>query len=299
VTVGPAEIPVERTRPATRFGLFHRRLDWFFVLSSFWLVLIVVLALTANWLPIAPYSVLVGPPRQPPGFGSYQFFGTDEIGRSELSRLIFGIRSSLIVSLSGALIGMMIGGMIGMASGYFRGKSESVLRVFVDSVLAFPPLIFLLAVTAILTQSIGSLIIGFSIISIPAFARLSRANTLVTTKHGSVVAARGYGARSSRILFREILPPVALSVASYGFLVIAGLIVAEGSLSYLGLGIPPPDPSWGGMIAAGRPDLSTAPWLVFSPALVMLFTILSFNVVGDRARRHFDLGSRARPEGSS
>lgn len=278
------EAPEGVAAPATR-----RRRDVVLRLAEAWLVLLIVLAVTANWLPIKSYSQIVGPPKQPPGFRFPEFLGTDQLGRSELSRIIFGIRSSLAVSLGGALGGLLIGATLGILAGYFRGRTEGALRLIIDSVLAFPPLILLLAITAVVTQGIGSLILGLALVSIPTFARLSRANTLVTGQRRSVTAAKGYGARSHRIILREVCPSALLAIVPYTFLVVAALIVAEGSLSYLGLGIPPPTPSWGGMIAGGQPFLSTDPWLVFTPASVMLLTVLAFNAVGERTRRHFDV----------
>jgi len=278
------EAPAGVAAPTAR-----RRHDPWAIAATAWLVLLVILAITANWLPIKSYSEIVGPPKQPPGLRWPEFLGTDQLGRSELSRIIVGTRSSLGVSIGGALGGLLVGATLGLLAGYFRGRTEGALRLVIDSVLAFPPLILLLALTAIVTQGFGSLILGLALVSIPTFARLSRANTLVAARRRSVAAAKGYGARPHRIILREVCPSMLLAIVPYAFLVVAALIVAEGSLSYLGLGIPPPTPSWGGMIAGGQPFLSTAPWLVFTPAIVMLLTILAFNSVGERTRRHFDV----------
>jgi peptide/nickel transport system permease protein len=257
--------------------------------AAVWLVVICLLAITADWLPLKSYTLPIGIPRQAPGFRLDEPLGYDELGRSQLSRVIFGARVSLAVGLASVTIGMVIGGLIGMIAGYFRGKVEAVVSIFTDATLAFPPLILLLAFTAILTQSLRTLIIALSILSIPSFARLARANTLVFAQREFVLAAKGTGARHARILFREILPNVVFPVASYAFIIVAAVMVAEGSLSFLGLGIPPPQPSWGGMVASGRDYLETEPWLVFVPAGVMLLTVLSFNILGDRARRRFDI----------
>jgi peptide/nickel transport system permease protein len=137
------------------------------------------------------------------------------------------------------------------------------------------------------------LIIGLSLLGIPAFARLSRASTLALAEREFVVAARAMGARHRRIMVRELLPNVALPLSSFAFLYMAIVIVAEGSLSFLGLGIPPPQPSWGGMVNDGRPFLYTNPYLVFIPAACLLFTVAAFSVLGDRARRRFDVRESA------
>jgi len=176
-----------------------------------------------------------------------------------------------------------------LVAGYFRRATDSLIRILIDTMLAFPPLVLLLAITAVMTQSFRSLVIGLGVVSIPSFARLSRASTLPFTQREFVVAARSMGARHARVLFREILPNVIFPVASYAFIVLAAVIVGEGSLSYLGLGIPPPQPSWGGMIASGRDLIATDAYLVFVPAATLLLTVFAFNVVGDRARRRFDV----------
>jgi peptide/nickel transport system permease protein len=266
-----------------------RRGRWLFWLAAGWLVVISSLAILADVLPLEPYAVPIGPPRQPPFWTWSEPLGTDQLGRSMTSRLIYGARVSLAVGVAAVTIGILVGGLVGLVAGYFRRATESIIGVLIDTMLAFPPLVLLLAITAVMTQSFRSLVIGLGVVSIPAFARLSRANTLPFGQREFVIAARSMGARHGRVLFREILPNVAFPVASYAFVVLAAVIVGEGSLSYLGLGIPPPQPSWGGMIASGRDLIATDPYLVFVPAAALLLTVFSFNVVGDRARRRFDV----------
>jgi peptide/nickel transport system permease protein len=255
-----------------------------------WLVLIGGLAITADWLRLLhPYNLPVGDPRVGPGFRLDEPLGTDYIGRSQLSRVIYGARVSLAVGLVSVGVGMLAGGLLGMIAGYVRGAVDAVIGIATDAVLAFPPLVLLLALTGVLTQSLRTLIIALSVLSIPSFARLARANTLVFAQRDFVLAARALGARHVRILLREILPNVVLPVGSYAFLIVAAIMVAEGSLSFLGLGIPPPAPSWGGMIASGKDFLSDYPWEVFVPAAPLLLTVLAFNMIGDWARRRFDV----------
>ena len=260
-----------------------------FAVAAGWLVLISGLAAVADFLPIESYATPIGPPRQGPGFSWAEPLGTDELGRSILSRLIFGARVSLAVGVAAMLVGATIGGFIGLLAVYFRRWTDSMVDVLMDSMLAFPPLVLLLAITAVMTQSFRTLIIGLGIVTIPSFARLTRANTMPIAQREFVMAARSMGAKNRRIIFREILPNVLFPVASYAFIVIASIIVGEGSLSFLGLGIPAPQPSWGGMIASGRNSLATEPYLVLVPAASLLLTVYSFNVVGDRARRRFDV----------
>lgn len=259
------------------------------ILSLGWLILIIVLALLAPILPLPNYFDFVGNPRVAPGLHWPEFLGTDYLGRSVLVRLIWGTRVSLAVGLLAVFLGMVIGLAIGMTAGYFRGRVEAVLTVFIDAALAFPPLILLLAITAVLQQKLSTLIIAFTLLTIPAFARLARANTLAIAQREFVLAAKARGTGNFRIMRREILPNVILPSVSYSFIIVASVMVAEGSLDYLGLGIPPPTPTWGGMIAAGQQYLATNPDLVFVPAVILLLTVLSFYTLGDYGRRRLDV----------
>lgn len=257
-------------------------------LAATWLSVVILAALTAQWLPLEKYSVPVGDPRLPPSLTA-EFLGTDALGRSVLSRMIYGARVSLLVGVLSVLIAMLVGGSIGLVAGYVRGKVESVVNVLMDSLLAFPPLFLLLVLNAVFTQSMKLLIISLAAVITPTFYRLARANTRQFAEREFVEAARSMGAPSGRIMLREVLPNIIFPVASYSFLMVAVVAVAEGSLSFLGLGIPAPVPSWGGMISAGREFLEESPALVFVPAGALLLTVLSFNVIGDRVRRHFDV----------
>jgi peptide/nickel transport system permease protein len=257
-------------------------------IASGWLVLITLLAIVADLLPIADYRDLVGRPRQK-AFNSWsEPFGLDALGRSELSRAIYGARVSLVVGVAAVLLGMLVGTALGLLAGYFRGAVDALLGIVTDAFLAFPALVLLLAIAATMGASLRNLVVALAILTTPAFVRLARANTMVFANREFIRAARGMGARHRRIILRELLPNVALPVASYAFVLIAVVLVAEGSLSFLGLGVPPPRPSWGEMISTGRNDLDRAPHVVFVPAAFMFLTVWSFNVLGDHARRRFD-----------
>jgi peptide/nickel transport system permease protein len=171
-----------------------------------------------------------------------------------------------------------------MLAGYFRGRLETLTVAGVDVLLAFPPLVFALAVTAYLGQSILNLTLVIGILGIPAFTRVARAVTLSLSEREFVTAARALGATHTRILLRELLPNVALPLLAFFLLGVAVTIVVEGALSFLGLGVPPPAPSWGSMIGEGRESLDLAPWLAFLPAGFMFATVLAFNIVGDTLR---------------
>lgn len=258
-------------------------------LSIAWLVIIIGSAIFASLLPIAPYSVPIGPPRTPPGFGSLDtLLGTDSLGRSMLSRVVYGAQVSLVIGAVAGLVGFAIGSFFGMIAGYFGKRIDGVISLLADAMLAFPPLILLLALASILTPSVQTILFGLGLLAIPSFIRLSRANTLAWSSREFVRAAKNMGAGNGRILFREIMPNVIAPLASYLPIVVAALIVAEGSLSFLGLGIPPPQPSWGGMINDGKDAIATSPHLVFVPALVIFFTVFALNQVGDHLRTKYD-----------
>jgi peptide/nickel transport system permease protein len=256
-------------------------------LAAAWLTLVAVLALFAAVLPFADPNELGGPVAQRPGWRFDEPLGTDLLGRSILSRVVFGARVSLVVGLTATSLALLAGGMLGLLAGYFRAIVDAVFDVLTNAMLAFPPLIFLIAITAVVSPSRWSLIISLSVISLPLFARVARANTLNFVNREFVTAARAMGARHRRIMFREIVPNVVLPLLSFALTMAAVMIVAEGSLSFLGLGIRPPTPSWGVMISEARPKMRTDPHATMVPAIVFFLTVLSLNTVGDWARGKF------------
>jgi peptide/nickel transport system permease protein len=261
----------------------RRRLGAVFVVALAWIALVALLAIFADVLPLqSPTDMdLLGKRALP---DAQHWLGNDQLGRDVLARLIHGARISLTVGLLAPVIGVVIGGGLGMMAGYFRGPLETLTVGGVDVLLAFPPLVFALAVTTYLGQSVLNLTLVIGILGIPAFTRVSRAVTLTLSEREFVTAARALGTTDSRILLREILPNVALPLLAFFLLGVAVTIVVEGALSFLGLGVPPPAPSWGSMIGEGRESLDIAPWLAFLPAGAMFATVLAFNVVGDTLR---------------
>ncbi len=248
-----------------------------------WIVLIGLAAALAGVLPLpSPTDMDLLARRAPPS--AQHLLGTDQLGRDELARLIHGARISLTVGLLAPVIGVIIGGALGMLAGYFRGRLETLTVGGVDVLLAFPSLVFALAVTAYLGQSVLNLTLVIGVLGIPAFTRVARAVTLSLSEREFVTAARALGATHTRILLRELLPNVALPLLAFFLLGVAVTIVVEGALSFLGLGVPPPAPSWGSMIGEGRESLDLAPWLAFLPAGFMFATVLAFNVIGDTLR---------------
>jgi peptide/nickel transport system permease protein len=253
-----------------------------------WLGLLLLAALLAQLLPLAPYDKPVGVPNQAPSLNSAEFLGTDRIGRSTLSRLIYGAQVSLLVGVVATLTGAVIGTLAGLAAAYYRGAVAWLVGVLGDVFLAFPPLLLLLAPATVMRPSVWSLAPAIGLVLVPAFTRLVRVNALAQLSAEYVVAARAMGARAGRVMFREVLPNCVMAVVSYAVVVLAMVIVIEGALSFIGVGIPPPTPSWGALIADGKDDLYTHPHLVLVPCVVMVMTIYSLNVLGDRLRRRFD-----------
>jgi peptide/nickel transport system permease protein len=260
-----------------------RRLGNLFWMAVGWISLIVLASIFAGvLLAHTPVDMDMLDRRAPPSL--VHWLGTDALGRDELARLLYGARISLTVGLFAPVIGIAIGGALGILAGYFRGRFETIVVGSMDVLLAFPPLVFALAVTAYLGQSIFNLTCILGVLGIPAFMRVARAATLSLAEREFVVAARALGASHARILLHELLPNVFLPLLAFFLLGVAVTIVVEGALSFLGLGVPPPASSWGSMIGEGRESLEIAPRLAFIPAATMFLTVLSFNLVGDTLR---------------
>ena len=275
-----AAVDVEVEQAATTPARRGRLVFW---LAVAWIAIVASAAIAADWLPLTSPSEMDLLARRA-GPGADHWLGTDALGRDILSRLVFGARISLTVGLVAPMLGLVIGGGLGMLAGYFRGWLETLVVGSIDVLLAFPPLVLALAITTYLGQSVLNITITLGILSIPALTRVARAGTMTFAERDFVTAARARGAGHGRILMRELLPNIALPLIAFFLLAVAVIIVVEGALSFLGLGVPPPTPSWGGMIAEGRDSLDTAPSIAFLPAGTMFLTVLAFNMVGDRLR---------------
>ena len=264
-----------------------------------WLAVVVGCAVLAPWLPItSPHTSFV----QAIGTGASRShpLGVDAIGEDMLSRVIWGARASLLVSVASLLFGFIVGGSLGLVAGYYRGKLDLVLSYVFNTMLAVPQLVLALAIVAEFanepTTSVGRrelwLVISIGIVTVPIIGRLTRAATLTWSQREFVLASRSMGARNRRIIFREVLPNVLPSMASVALLGVAAVIVLEGGLSLLGLGIPPSEPSWGNLIAIGRNELTkivgASPNVILAPAVAIFLTVLSLNYLGDVIRARFD-----------
>jgi len=273
-------------------GARPRRFKLTFWLAAGWMAAITFVAVFANLLPLPPPNKpLVGPPYSLP---SWQYpLGTDELGRSMLSRVVFGARVSLEVGVAAIVIGLLVGGFFGLVAGYYRGKLDAVISAVANVMLAFPALIFAAALVAFLGPSLEVVILVIGVLSIAPLTRLVRATTLTHAGREFVLAARMMGYSSRRILFREVMPNVIPSAISFALVGMALAIVLEGALSFLGLSIRPPQPSWGNMIAEATQYLTQDAWLVICPSLFLFFTVLALNLGGDTFRAVFDVKESA------
>jgi peptide/nickel transport system permease protein len=285
---GAAE--VVETAPTRRLGA----IGWFCLV---WVVGITMAAVLAPVLPLSdPDESVLEIVRQGPTQPGH-ILGGDGNGRDMLARVIFGARTSLLISVGAVVLGLLVGGFLGLVAGYFRGKLDAVLTTLFNVLLSVPALVLLLALTTIFASSdqnasnarrIIVLIVALAIVTTPLLGRITRASTLSWSEREFVKASAVLGARPARIMFREVLPNVLPAMMSITLLGIGVAIVAEGSVSLLGLGVTDV-PSWGNMIASGRPDLARAPHIVAIPSIAVFLTVMSLNYLGDVIRARFDV----------
>ncbi len=295
----------ENARPATGLaqvsaGVSYQR-RWMFArraLSARFAVfggsVVLAVVLMAVFAPlISPYDPLkqdlVG---QLAGPSATHLLGTDNVGRDVLARVIWGARVSLIAGLASVAMGAVAGCLLGLGSGYWGGRLDGLIMRLMDAVLSFPALVLALALGAVLGAGLSGVLIALGVIYTPTFARLMRGQVLTIRTREYVQAARLLGAPDWWILQRHVLPNAATPIVVQASLSVGFAILAEASLSFLGLGVQPPEPSWGSMINAGRGYLQQAPWIVFGPGAALFLTVLGLNFVGDAVRDALDPRSR-------
>jgi peptide/nickel transport system permease protein len=214
--------------------------------------------------------------------------GTDGLGRDVLSRILYGARTSLLIGVATIALSAGIGTFLGILSGLLGKWVDIVVQRVMDAVHAIPPIVLLLFISATLGPSLRNVVIALVVVMIPGFNRLARGETLRIREETFVEAARATGAGVLRIMGRHILPNLLASMFTMTTVAFAGVIIAESALSFLGLGAPPPTPSWGGMLSEGLQYVTEAPWLVLVPAIVLSLAVFAFNLVGDALRDYLD-----------
>lgn len=290
--------PSRAERPGHRtWGQLVRRTirrQPFGVAGGVMVLLLILAAVLAE--PLAPYHPkdAILPPYHAPTRA--YLFGTDHLGRDILSRVVWGARLSLYVGLVSVAVGITLGALWGIISGYTGGAADTLSQRVVDTLMAFPPLILALGLMAVLQQSVHNVIVTLAILLMPTAARTLRSVTLSLREMGYVESARALGASNWRIILRHILPN---SLATYIVLFtvnVAYAIVVEAALSFLGLGAPADEPSWGGMLNAGAHAIQRAPWIALFPGLAISLTVFGLNMLGDALRDMADVRLRGRGE---
>ena len=274
---------------ASPFRQFVRRF-WQTRLATVGLAIVVVVVLMAAMAPvIAPYDpaqqdirgILKGP-------SPTHLLGTDELGRDTLTRVIFGAQVSLQVGIIAVGISLFAGGVLGLVAGYARGLTDAVIMRVADGLLALPPLLLALAITAMLGPSLNNAMIAIGVTGLPVFARLVRGQVLTVRGLEYIQAARSLGAGHGRIMLQHIVPNILAPVVVQTSLAMPAAILAEAGLSFLGLGVQPPTPSWGAMLNTAKGYLQRDPWVAVAPGTAIFLAVLGFNFLGDAIRDALD-----------
>ena len=285
-----ADAAVPIARPATALARLMRR-----KLALIGLAIILTVTLGAIFAPwLAPYSpdeqlfdglTIEGAPLAPNG--SF-LFGTDLLGRDLLSRILYGARTSLIIGVVANGAALIIGTLIGVTAGFFRGWIGALLMRFTDLMMAFPALLLAICLAAIFTPSLWIVAMVIALVNWVQTARVIFTETTALSEREFIAAERSLGASTPRILFRHILPHLVPMIIVWGTLGISTTVLLEATLSYLGVGVQPPTPSWGNIIFENQTYFQAAPWLVFIPGAAILLLALAFNLVGDALRDVLD-----------
>jgi len=248
--------------------------------------LVLILALAALLAPMlapqGPTAANLNLVLAPPGPG--HIMGTDDIGRDVWARVVWGARITIPAGIEATALGLVLGAPFGMIAGYFGGWAGEIIMRATDVLLAFPSLVLALALAAFLGPGEGNAILAIGIVSAPAFVRVARASVLPLRSRDFVEAARSVGAGDGRILARHVVPNAWGAVGVLAFLTIGSSILAETSLSFLGMGMQPPAPSWGSMVQEGADYLAQAPWISIYPGIAILVAVVSFNLLGNGLR---------------
>lgn len=286
LTAPPPDTATRESTPARRAlrRLLRRRGAMLGLVIVVFFVLLAVFA--SSIAPYDPIATSWSAVRKAPS--AQYLFGTDEIGRDVLSRVIWGARASLLAGLVSVCISMALGVPIGLLAGYVGGWTDSLISRFTDAMLAVPFLILAIALAAFLGPSLSNAMIAIGVSAMPIFIRLTRAQVLAVKVEDFVEAARAVGNPHWRIALRHILPNVLPPLIVQSTLAIAAAVIAEASLSFLGLGQQPPAPSWGSMLNTAKNYVDNSPWMAVWPGLSIFLLVLSFNLLGDGLRDALD-----------
>jgi peptide/nickel transport system permease protein len=286
----PVDLPVAAPADAQRSAARHYLRRWLPIGIGALMAVIMVLAAAAAPLiaPLSPSAQFSDAVLKGPGVVDRHALGTDEYGRDILSRIIWGARISLQVGLASVVFGFILGVPLGIYAGYRGSKAELVIMRGTDMLMAFPTLLLALIIVTALGGSLINEILAIGVALTPNFVRLARSLTLTIRETDYVMAARGIGAGQLRVMARHVFPN-----ALYGLIVVATLYIAtairtEAGLSFLGLGVPPPTPSWGNILSEGRQYIKCCPWITTFSGLAIMLAVLAFNIVGDALRDLLD-----------
>lgn len=250
------------------------------------ILLVVLMAVFAPYVSRFPPDKMASLPKAPPS-GMY-WLGTDNYGRDIFSRILYGSRVSLQVGIIAVGIAASIGYVLGLIAGYFEGWIDRVIMCIMDILFAFPSILLAIFISAVLGRGLVNTMIAIGIVNIPVFARTVRASVISAKGLEYIANAKSVGVRTGTILIRHISPNVVAPFTVQATLALSSAILTEASMSFLGLGIQPPDPSWGSMLSESRTYMEQAPWMAVFPALFIIVTILLFNILGDSLRDVLD-----------
>jgi peptide/nickel transport system permease protein len=288
----PASVPADVALPAA-MGRSSRRAAWLPRVAVAFMLVLVVMAVGASWL--APHDperqslrVRLAPPTLDGADGRAHPFGTDHLGRDVLSRVIYGARVSLVIGFAAVAVGSLVGASLGILAGFRGGWTDSVIMTLADAQLAFPFILLAIGIIAVLGPSFPTLIVVIGLSGWVGYARVLRAQVLVLRSREFVDAIHALGGSVARIVLRHVFPNVVSSLIVIATLELARAVVLEATLSFLGLGIQPPTPSWGGMIQEGREYLDSAWWISTFPGLVLMAMSLVVSRTGDWLRDVLD-----------
>jgi peptide/nickel transport system permease protein len=265
------------------------------MLLSVGLLLFIIILLGAVFskaiAPYSPYDSDIKLRLHPPSIA--HLFGTDEFGRDILSRIIYGTRVSLLVGVVAVTISTVFGVLLGTLAGYYGGRVDTVLMRIVDSILSFPAILLALSIVAVLGTGLINLMIAIGIVYAGGFARVVRSAVLSVKEENYIEASKALGFSNRLIILEDILPNIASTIIVQATVFLAYAVLAEAGLSFLGLGVQPPTPSWGEMLSAGRLHIQTSPWITIFPGLAISLTVMAFNFLGDGLRDLLDPKSKA------